>query len=350
MESKILELPLFDDFHAHFRDEFALKRTVLDHSNWAKRVLVMPNLNPPLLDLKSVLEYKNRVLTHIAKNSQLEPIFTIYLNEKIKEEDLKEAKNNNILALKWYPKGATTNSEFGIAKIENIFPILEKMEKYNLILSIHGEDNSVGIDIFEREKMFITKIFPEIKKRFPNLKIVLEHITTKIAVDFILSQKANLAATITPQHLLFNRNNLLSGGIKPHYYCLPILKREEDRIALLEAATSGDPRFFLGTDSAPHAQNKKENSCGCAGCYTAFHAPALYAQAFDSVNKIDKLKNFATKFGADFYGLESNNKIALKLSKQNWQIPQDLDYGSEKLIPLNAGENLNWRFEAVKSP
>ena len=344
----MLELPLFDDFHAHFRDDLALKRTVLDHSKWARRVLVMPNLNPPLLDLKAVLAYKKRVLANIPENSKLEPIFTIYLNENILEEDLKFSKENNILALKWYPKGATTNSQAGVSNIEKIFPVLELMEKYNLILSIHGENNNPDLDIFDREKYFISDIFPEIKTRFPNLKIVLEHITTKIAVDFVKSQKANLAATITPQHLLFNRNHLLSGGIKPHYYCLPILKTESDRIALLEAATSGDPRFFLGTDSAPHAQNLKENSCGCAGCYTALHAPALYAQAFDSVGTIALLENFVAKFGAEFYGLKPNLQKALKLLKKDWEIPQSLDYlDNQKLIPLRAGEVLSWNFNAI---
>lgn len=343
-----LTLPLFDDFHLHLRAGNALKRTVSDASFWARRAIVMPNLQPPVDNFDLADNYRADIIKNIPAGRNFEALMTLYLSENIKTDTVKQAKERGIFAIKWYPKGATTNSEQGISSVQACYPIFAEMEKRGVPLLIHGEVTDTDIDIFEREAVFIDRVLIPLRRDFPALQITLEHITTARAVEYLLSipEAEKTAATITPQHLLFNRNQLLVGGIKPHFYCLPILKCETDRKALLQAATSGNPRFFLGTDSAPHAQHKKENSCGCAGCYSAWNAPALYAQAFEEAGALDKLENFACKFGADFYDIATENyERVLKISREENTIPANLDYAEDKLIPLFAENKLNWQIK-----
>lgn len=345
-----LTLPLFDDFHLHLRSGNALTRTVSDASFWARRAIVMPNLQPPVDSFDLADNYRAEIIKNIPAERNFEPLMTLYLSENITTDTVKQAKERGIFAIKWYPKGATTNSEQGISSVQACYPIFAEMEKQELPLLIHGEVTDVDIDIFDREAVFIDRVLIPLRREFPNLKITMEHITTARAVEYLCSlpETEKTAATITPQHLLFNRNQLLVGGIKPHFYCLPILKCETDRKALLQAATSGNPRFFLGTDSAPHAQNKKENSCGCAGCYSGLNAPALYAQAFEEAGALDKLKNFACKFGADFYGIETENSDKrLKIIRKENTIPANLDYGEDKVIPLLAENKIHWQIERI---
>ncbi|SUO93154.1 dihydroorotase [Suttonella ornithocola] len=341
--------PLFDDMHVHFRDGAALARTVADTSAYCARALVMPNLVPALDTLDAVRDYCERILAHVPKGRAFTPLMSLYLSENLRAEALADARAVGVKAVKWYPKGATTNSAQGVGSVEKIYPILATMEKVGLLLLIHGEVTDDGIDIFDRESHFVDNVLIPLRKQFPHLKMVLEHITTAHAADYVLSEHQNLAATITPQHLLFNRNQLLVGGIKPHYYCLPILKTEADRKRLVEVATSGDSRFFLGTDSAPHLQHAKENACGCAGCYSAYHAPSLYAEVFERANALDKLADFACGFGADYYELPRNTEVIgkLRLYKQSHQIAESLSYSGEALIPLEAGKEWQWQFERI---
>lgn len=340
-----ITLPRFDDMHVHFRDGAALKRTVADTSRWCARALIMPNLVPAVDSIAAVQSYRERIIAHIPPEHDFMPLMSLYLSEHLSPDTVRQAKAAGVVAIKWYPKGATTNSAQGVANVDSLAPVLEAMQKEGLLLLIHGEVTDADIDIFDRESRFIERILMPLRRNFPALKIVMEHITTAQAVQYVRSQSEHLAATITPQHLLFNRNRLLVGGVKPHYYCLPILKTESDRLALIDAATSGDPRFFLGTDSAPHAKHTKENACGCAGCYTAWHAPALYAQVFDSVGKLDKLKDFACRFGADYYGLPYNGgEIVLK--KQAMRIPEHLPYLEDStVVALEGGSEWQWSME-----
>lgn len=340
--SSSITLPLFDDMHTHFRDGAALKRSVADTSYWCARALIMPNLVPAVDSITAVQSYRERIMAHIPQGRDFTPLMTLYLSENLSVETVRQAKAAGVVAIKWYPKGATTNSAQGVANVEALSPILEAMQAEGLLLLIHGEVTDADIDIFDREARFIERILMPLRTRFPALKMVMEHITTAQAVQYIQSESKNLAATITPQHLLFNRNRLLVGGIKPHYYCLPILKTETDRLALITAATSGDPRFFLGTDSAPHARHTKENACGCAGCYTAWHAPVLYAQVFDSVGKLDKLRDFACRFAADYYGLPHNSGEII-LEKSPLEIPATLPYLEDSdIVPLEGGSTWQW--------
>lgn len=338
--------PLFDDLHVHFRDGQALSRTVADTAAYCSRALIMPNLTPAVDTLAALAAYRARIQAHIPADSGFTPLMSLYLSANLTPETIHQAKDSGAAAVKWYPKGATTNSAQGVASAEAIYPILEAMEKAGLMFLIHGEATDEGIDIFDRESTFIDKILIPLRSRFPALKMVLEHITTAHAADYVRSESCNLAATITPQHLLFNRNRLLVGGIKPHYYCLPILKTEIDRQALIKAATSGDARFFLGTDSAPHAQHAKENACGCAGCYSAYHAPALYAAIFDQANALDKLADFACRFGADYYGLPRNGG-EIRFTRCETAIPASLPYGEDSLIPLEAGQTIAWQWDVI---
>lgn len=339
--------PLFDDLHVHFRDGAALARTVADTSAYCARALIMPNLTPAVDSLPAVQAYRERIVAHIPEGRDFTPLMSLYLSPALTPEDIAQAKSAGVVAVKWYPKGATTNSAQGVANVEAIYPVLAAMEEAGLLLLIHGEVTNEGIDIFDRESTFVDKVLIPLRRRFPTLKMVLEHITTAHAAEYVLSESSYLTATITPQHLLFNRNRLLVGGIKPHYYCLPILKTEKDREALVQVATSGDPRFFLGTDSAPHAQHTKENACGCAGCYSAYHAPALYAEVFDRAGKLDKLADFACGFGADYYGLP-RNAGEIRFTRQENTVPSRLSYGDGDLIPLEAGQTLAWSYEVVK--
>lgn len=329
-----------DDWHVHLRDGKILKQTVNASAQHFNRILVMPNLTPPVITIEDALNYRERILSALDSNSKLTPYMSIYLTNNISPDEIYKMKSSEfILSAKLYPKGATTNSEQGVKDIEELYPHLKALEDINAVLQVHGEVTDV--DIFDREKTFITKALIPIVKNFPNLRIVLEHISTKEACDFINDASPNIAATITPQHLLFNRNHLLSGGIKPHYYCLPILKRDLDQKALLKAAISGSNKFFAGTDSAPHPKSQKESACGCAGVYTAPFAVSLYAEAFDNNGQINKLENFISKFGAEFYQLPQN-EAKIELINKPLQIPLSLPFGDDNIIPLAAGQTLKW--------
>ncbi|MEL7508420.1 MAG: dihydroorotase [Cyanobacteria bacterium J06554_1] len=331
-----------DDWHLHLRDGAALK-AVLPHTvRQFARAIVMPNLKPPVRSLADATAYRDRILAAIPKGQQFEPLMTLYLTDNTSPDDIIAAKASQFVkAVKYYPAGATTNSEFGVTDIRRCDRVFETMQQVDMPLLLHGEVTDSAVDVFDREKVFIEQQLTPLKQRFPNLRIVLEHITTADAVEFVLSAD-NMAATITPQHLLFSRNILFKGGIQPHFYCLPILKREQHRLAILQAATSGNPKFFLGTDSAPHGRNRKETSCGCAGCYSALHAMELYAEAFESVDALDKLEAFASFYGPDFYQLPRNSE-QITLNKTTWRIPDNVPFPEVGLVPLRAGEEITWQ-------
>ncbi|WP_299944371.1 dihydroorotase [uncultured Microbulbifer sp.] len=331
-----------DDWHIHLRDGTALERTVGDAARQFGRAIVMPNLVPPVTDAKSALAYRERICAQIPSDCAFEPLMVLYLTDKTDAEVIRQARAAGMIAAKLYPAGATTNSDSGVTDIANIYPALEEMQSCGMKLLLHGEVTTSGIDIFDREQVFIQKTLSRLVGDFPTLKMVLEHITTADAAEFVQRARTGVAATITAHHLLYNRNHLLAGGIRPHFYCLPILKRGTHQSALIEAATSGSPKFFLGTDSAPHARAQKEASCGCAGCYTAYAAIELYAEAFERAGKLDKLEGFASEFGPDFYGLPRNGGT-ITLAKRPWTLPHSLDMGSETLTPLAAGEILHWQ-------
>jgi len=333
-----------DDWHLHVRTGDMLK-TVINHTaKQCARAIIMPNLQPPVTNVAQALSYQQEIQQATDKAYNFTPLMVLYLTNNTRIEDVKQAAESSFVkAFKLYPAGATTNSEHGVTDLQALFPILEAMEKHDVPLLIHGEVTDADIDIFDRERLFIETKLTLIQKHFPNLRIVLEHVTTKEAVEFVESAAENIAATITPQHLLYNRNAILVGGIKPHYYCLPILKRESHRLALVKAATSGNPKFFLGTDSAPHFSHLKENNCGCAGCYSAYAAIELYAEAFDSANALDKLEGFASFYGADFYQLPRNSE-KITLEKTDWQVPSHYQATeAHQLTPLKAGETLHWK-------
>jgi len=336
---KTLTITRPDDFHLHVRNGAILK-TVLPHTaRQFARAIIMPNLKPPVTTVAQALTYRNEILQAIPEGVNFTPLMTLYLTAATTIEEIKRAAEcEHVYAFKLYPAGATTNSDAGVADVTKIYPLLAALENYDLPLLIHGEVTDENCDIFDRERVFIERYLIDIVKNFPALRIVLEHATTKEAVEFVNSASNKIAATITPQHLLFNRNAILAGGIKPHYYCLPILKREAHRQALIKAATSGNPKFFLGTDSAPHLTDLKENACGCAGCYSAFAALELYAQAFEQANALDKLEGFASFYGADFYGLPRNvEKVTLE--KTGWTVPASYD----DITPLKSTEILHWK-------
>jgi len=331
-----------DDWHIHLRDGVALQRTVHDAAHSFQRALVMPNLVPPVLTTAQALDYRARILAARPAGSNFEPVMALYLTDNTDPAEIAAAKAAGIKAAKLYPAGATTNSDSGVTDIKKIYPVLEAMQEHGLLFLLHGEVTDSSIDIFDREKVFLERTFGNVVKDFPGLKMVLEHITTRDSADFIKEAPANVAATITAHHLLYNRNHMLAGGIRPHFYCLPILKRNTHQQALIEAATSGNSRFFIGTDSAPHSKNRKEAACGCAGSYTANAAIELYAEAFEDAGALDKLEAFASHFGADFYGL-ARNTDTITLVKRDWQMPDELRLGDEPLIPLRAGETLRWQ-------
>lgn len=333
-----------DDWHLHLRDGEALK-AVLPHTvRQFARAIVMPNLKPPVRSVADAASYRDRIIAAIPADSQFEPLMTLYLTDNTSPEEIIAAKASQFIkAVKYYPAGATTNSDSGVTDIRKCEPVLEAMQQVDMPLLLHGEVTGGDIDVFDREKVFIKQHLIPLTNRFPKLRVVLEHITTTDAVEFVLSAiNNNVAATITPQHLLFSRNILFKGGIRPHFYCLPILKREEHRLALLKAATSGNPKFFLGTDSAPHSRNSKESSCGCAGCYSALHALELYAEAFESVDALDKLEAFASFHGPDFYQLPRNTE-QITLTKTAWRVPDELPFPESGLVPLRAGEEMAWQ-------
>ncbi len=330
-----------DDWHLHVRQGEILKTVIAHTARQFSRAIIMPNLQPPISTVSQALVYRNEIISALPPNSSFDPLMTLYLTNSTDKDEVKKARESEYIhAFKLYPAGATTNSASGVSHLESIYPILETMEQVGIPLLIHGEVTDSDCDIFDREKMFIESSLKNIVNRFPNLRIVVEHVTTKEAVDFVLSASNKIAATITPQHLLFNRNAILVGGIRPHNYCLPILKREKHRQALIKAATSGNPKFFLGTDSAPHTKTAKESSCGCAGCYSAYGALELYAEAFEQADSLDKLEGFASFFGADFYRLPRNTNT-VTLQKKSWTVPESYQ---EQIIPLKAGEILSWSF------
>ena len=309
------------------------------------RAIIMPNLTPPIINTSQALAYRAEIMKALPVKSNFSPLMTLYLTDTTTIKDIESAaKEPNIVAIKFYPAGATTNSQSGVTSIDKVFPVLEAMQKLDMPLLVHGEVTDENVDIFDREAVFIDKVLEKIVKSFPSLKIVLEHITTKIAVDFILGSRKRIAATITPQHLIANRNHMLVGGIKPHYYCLPVLKRQNpDQKALLKAATSGNPRFFLGTDSAPHERHEKEAACGCAGVFSAYAAIELYATVFESEGAIEKLEGFSSIFGPDFYGLPHNQET-VTLEREPWKVPMQYEFGGSQVVPFLAGAELSWKF------
>lgn len=332
-----------DDWHIHLRDGAVLANTVNDVARYFGRAICMPNLVPPVKTTQEALAYYERIMTVRPANSNFEPLMVLYLTDNTDAAEIAIAKaSGKVKAVKLYPAGATTNSSAGVTSLEKVYPVLEQMALHGMPLLVHGEVTHADIDIFDREKVFIDTILVPLTQRFPTLKIVLEHITTADAVDFVQNAGNNIAATITAHHLLFNRNHMLVGGIRPHYYCLPILKRQTHQQALLNAATSGNPKFFLGTDSAPHAINAKEAACGCAGSYTAHAAIELYAEAFEQMNALDKLEAFASFYGADFYGLPRNTDT-ITLSKEEWLVPDSYALGQSVVVPIRAGATIAWR-------
>ena len=324
-----------DDWHIHLRDGAALKRTVGDAARSFARVVAMPNLVPPVTNAAQAMDYRQRILAEAPKGASFEPLMVLYLTNNTSAEDIRAAQAAGVVACKLYPAGATTNSDSGVTDLNLITPALEAMAETGVLLLIHGEVTDPQVDIFDREAEFIRRTLVPLLAQFPQLKIVFEHITTADAVAFVAGAGPNLAATITAHHLLFNRNHMLVGGIRPHYFCLPILKRQTHQAALISAAISG-------TESAPHSQHRKEAACGCAGAYTAFSALELYAEAFERAGALDKLEGFASHYGADFYGLP-RNAHQITLLKEDWTLPQQLSYGDEFLVPLLAGETLHWR-------
>lgn len=334
-----------DDWHIHLRDAGALAQTVSDATRQFGRAIVMPNLVPPIRTTSDAEAYRRRILGARPTGSQFEPLMVLYLTDTTQPEEIRTAHASGLVkAAKLYPAGATTNSEAGVTALENIFSVLETMAEVGMPLLVHGEVTRAEIDIFDREKRFIDEQLVQVVERFPELRVVFEHITTAEATQFVSKAASNVGATITAHHLLYNRNHLLVGGIKPHFYCLPILKRSTHQEALLDAATSGNPKFFLGTDSAPHPRHAKESACGCAGCYTAYAAIELYAQAFEQRDALDKLEAFASHFGPDFYRLPRNTET-ITLIRDPWVLPTELSFGEYRLAPLCAGETLQWRLE-----
>lgn len=331
-----------DDWHIHFRDGKAMRSVLPDTARVFGRAIAMPNLKPPVLTLDDANAYRSRLID-AAGATAFEPLMTLYLTDNTKPAELRLAHASEMVhAVKYYPAGATTNSDSGVTNLSNAYPAIAAMEEIGMPLLLHGEVTDAEIDIFDREAVFIERHLTRLIHDFPKLKIVLEHITTKQAVEFINSTPSNIAATITAHHLLFNRNAIFNGGIRPHLYCLPVLKRELHRRALVDAAISGSAKYFLGTDSAPHSVNAKETACGCAGIYSAHAAIELYAEAFDEAGAIDKLEGFASFYGADFYGLP-RNKDKITLVRDSWTAPEHLNLGDERLIPMRAGEQIHWR-------
>lgn len=332
-----------DDWHVHLRDGAALKAVLPDTAKQFARAIVMPNLRPPITTTALASEYRARILSALPVGLNFEPLMTLYLTDNTTAEEIALAKASGFVhGVKLYPAGATTNSDAGVSDLSRCAKALEAMEKLGMPLLVHAEVTDPDVDVFDREKVFIDRHMTSLVKNYPKLKIVFEHITTKQAADFVTQLPSNVAATITAHHLLLNRNDMFKGGINPHHYCLPILKREEHRLALVNAAISGNAKFFLGTDSAPHAKNTKEAACGCAGMYTAHAAIELYAEAFDNANALDKLEGFASFFGADFYGLPRNiDKITLE--KTSWIAPEVLLLGDETLVPFRAGQAIKWK-------
>ncbi len=347
---ELLTITRPDDWHLHLRDGEALEAVVADTARQFGRAIIMPNLKPPVTTTEQALAYRGRILAALAKSGlnedAFEPLMTLYLTDNTSADEIVRARASGVVrAVKLYPAGATTNSDAGVTDLlGKCRPALEALQKEGMPLLVHGEVTDPSTDVFDREALFIERVMQPLRKAFPELKVVFEHITTKEGAHYVRDAEGPVAATITPQHLLYNRNAIFTGGVRPHYYCLPILKREEHRLALVQAATSGSPRFFLGTDSAPHARGLKEHACGCAGCYSALHAMSLYAQAFEAAKALDKLEGFASHHGPAFYGLPRNSGT-LTLLRKPYAIPAEVPYGATTLVPLAAGETLDWQVQ-----
>lgn len=332
-----------DDWHLHLRDGAEMQSVLPDTARQFARAIVMPNLRPPVTTTVQAEAYRERILKALPAGMTFEPLMTLYLTDNTSAEEIHKARQSGaIQAVKLYPAGATTNSDAGVTDLRKTYAVLEEMQRCGMPLLVHGEVTDPDIDIFDREAVFIERVLQPLLKDLPELHVVFEHITTKDAAQFVASAPDNIAATLTPQHLLYNRNAMLVGGIRPHYYCLPVLKRETHRTALVKAATSGSRKFFLGTDSAPHAQHTKENACGCAGCYSAHSAIELYAEVFEGAGALDKLESFASFHGADYYGLPRNTE-KVTLRKEEWQVPASVGFGEHRLVPLRAGEKMKWK-------
>jgi dihydroorotase len=332
-----------DDWHLHLRDGDALKAVLPDTARQFARAIVMPNLRPPVTTTELALAYRQRIVDALPAGASFEPLMTLYLTDNTTADEIAKAKASGIIhGVKLYPAGATTNSDSGVTSLDKCANALAAMENLGVPLLTHAEVTDADVDVFDRERVFIERHMVKLLKDYPALKIVFEHITTKDAADFVMSAPSNVAATITAHHLLMNRNDMFKGGIQPHHYCLPILKREEHRLALVKAATSGNTKFFLGTDSAPHAKHTKEAACGCAGMYTAHTALELYAESFENADALDKLEGFASFYGADFYGLP-RNKTQVTLVKESWTVPDSLPFAGDSIVPLRAGQQLHWK-------
>lgn len=342
--SDSLTLTRPDDWHVHLRDGDALEVTVMATARHFGRAIVMPNLAVPVTSVELAEAYRERILAQLEPGTAFDPLMTLYLTDATRPEEIRRAADSSFVhACKLYPSGATTNSAAGVTSLAAIAPALEAMQEQDLPLLVHGEETQPSIDVFDRELAFIQRSLPVLVERYPRLRIVFEHITTAEAVEFVRAARPGVAATLTPQHLLMNRNDLFAGGLRPHHYCLPVLKRKNHQEALQAAAISGDPRFFLGTDSAPHAQSAKESACGCAGCYSAPHALALYAQFFESMGALGRLEGFASHFGADFYGLPRHTE-SVTLRREPWRVPESCDYlEGQAIVPYWAGRPLEWR-------
>jgi dihydroorotase len=336
-----------DDWHLHLRDGDTMRAVVGMTARQMSRAIVMPNLSPPVITTEQATAYRKKILEALTEQASFNPLMTLYLTDNTTQQNIIDARNEeHVYAVKLYPAGATINSDSGVTNLPNAYPVIEQMQKEGIPLLVHGEVVRNDVDIFDREKAFIETALNPLVEKFPDLKIVLEHITTKEAVDFVAQSKENVAATITPHHLLANRNHMLVGGIRPHYYCLPVLKRRSPhQESIVAAATSGSPKFFLGTDSAPHDKKQKESSCGCAGIFSAHAAIELYAEAFDRENKIERLEGFASHFGPDFYGLPRNTDT-ITLEKNAWKVPSSYSFSGSEVIPFFAGEKLSWKLSA----
>ena len=345
MPSSSLTLTRPDDWHVHLRDGPQLRAVAGATGQVFGRAIVMPNLQPPVTTTEAARAYRQRIRDALPRESEFEPLMTLYLTDGTSAEEVKRARQSGIVhAIKYYPAGATTHSESGVTALTRVHGALAAMERHGVVLSIHGEVTDPAVDVFDRERVFLDRELSSIVRDFPGLRIVLEHITTRDAAAFVRESSAAIAATITPQHLLYSRNALFAGGLRPHLYCLPVLKRERHREALVAAATSGNPKFFLGTDSAPHARGAKENACGCAGCYSAPIALQLYAEAFEDAGALDRLEAFASFHGASFYGLP-RNRGTVRLQRVDWRVPDSLPFGDDVIVPLRAGEALRWRVD-----
>lgn len=338
----LLQIIQPDDWHLHLRDGPVLRDVLAHSARRFARAIVMPNLKPPVTTTAAALAYRGRILAARPAHSTFEPLMTLYLTDSTTPGEIRRAKSSkHIYGVKLYPAGATTNSDSGVTDIRKCSAVLEKMAELDLPLLVHGEVSDPDVDIFDREPVFIDRILAPLIRAYPDLRVVLEHVTTQSAVDFVLAQSQRIAATITPQHLLYNRNSLFRGGLRPHYYCAPILKRERDREALVNAATGGNPKFFLGTDSAPHAREQKEQDRGCAGIYSAHAAIEFYAEVFEQAQALDRLEGFASFHGADFYRLPHNQR-KITLEKRDWVVPESYPFGDSKVIPLRSSETLHW--------